>query len=77
MFGFKNYFDEKRNEKRKQRFIKMARQLKKLSDAELKNWYMHADTERILGKMCADEKKLFRKIEEELNRRGFEYMRDY
>lgn len=72
-FRFKNYFDEKR----KQRFVQMSKQLKKLTDIELKNWHVHADTQRILGNMCANERKLFRKIEEELERRGFKHMTDY
>lgn len=62
LFGFKNYFDERR----KQRFVQMSKQVRKLSDTELKSWYMHAD-----------ERKLLRKIEEELEHRGFKYMTDY
>lgn len=73
MFKFKNYFEEKR----KKRFIQMSKKLKYLSDIELKDWYMHADTQNILGNMCEDERKLFRKIEEELNHRGLEYMTNY
>ena len=73
LFRFKHYIEEKR----KQRFIQMSKELRKLSDVELKDWYIHADTQRILGNMCADERKLFQKIEEELERRGFEFMTDY
>lgn len=73
MFKFKNHFEEKR----KKRFIQMAKRLSKLSEIELKDWYVHADTQWILGTMCKDERKLFQKIEEELNKRGFQHMRDY
>lgn len=73
LFRFKNYLDEKR----KKRFIEMSKRLNKLSDIELKDWYMHADTQRLLGNMCDDERKLFRKIENELEARGFQYMTDY
>lgn len=70
---FKKYFEKMS----KERFEKMEAELPHLSDSELKSWYANADTQSILGHMCQHERQLFRKIEEELNNRGFEYMRDY
>lgn len=62
---------------RKERFESMMLKVPNLSDDELKSWYACADTQMILGDICQDERKLLSIIEDELNKRGFQYQLDY
>lgn len=63
--------------KRENRFERMSEKIPLLSDSDLKEWYIGADTQRIIGDACEHELSLLSKIEKELNSRGFEYMVDY
>lgn len=70
---FKKFYKKKRNE----RFERMMSRVPDLSDKELKEWFIGADTQRVIGDACDKELSLLDVIENELVKRGFEYQVDF